>query len=124
MNFFGSILEQLRQSKFLAQLSQFGQSDEIIEKIEESLTEKFGFTKEVIRILLEKIIAWIEQRNNLIKTLQSEKDPGLRESKVIQNIKVENESLNLLNTRNQKELDDLQTQHHTVLFEVHLVMLH
>ena len=38
--------------------------------------------------------------------LQSEKNPVLRESKVIQNLKNENESLNLLNTRNQKEIDD------------------
>ncbi|RIA99585.1 hypothetical protein C1645_730834 [Glomus cerebriforme] len=109
--------EQLRESKFLAQISQFEQDDEIIEKIEESLTEKFGNTKEVICVLLEKVIAWIEQRNKLIKTLQTEKDPVLKERKVIQNLKDENESLNLLNSRNQKELDDLQAQHHAVSFE-------
>ncbi|CAB4424672.1 unnamed protein product [Rhizophagus irregularis] len=109
--------EQLRESKFLAQISQFEQNDEIIERIEESLTEKFATTKRVINTLLEKIIAWIEQRNKLIKVLQNEKDPVLKESKVIHNLKGENENLNLLIARNQKELDELQAQHHTVSFE-------
>ncbi|CAI2182198.1 6451_t:CDS:10 [Funneliformis geosporum] len=109
---------QLRESKFLAQISQFEQDDGIIESIEKSLSEKFEITKEVITVLLEKIIAWIEQRNKLIKFLQNEKDPLLKESKVIISLKNENESLNLLNKRNQKELDELQEQHHTVSFEM------
>ncbi|CAG8563723.1 16111_t:CDS:10 [Funneliformis caledonium] len=109
---------QLKESKFLAQISQFEQDDGIIEIIEESLTEKFGITKKVITVLLEKIIAWIEQRNKLIKFLQSEKDPMLKENKVIQSLKNENESLNLLNKRNQKDLDELHVQHHTVSFEM------
>ncbi len=69
------------------------------------------------------MIAWIEQRNKLIKTLQNEKDPALKENKVIQNLENENESLNLLNKRNHKQLDDLQAQHHTVSFEVHHAVL-
>ncbi|CAG8631668.1 7129_t:CDS:10 [Funneliformis mosseae] len=109
---------QLKESKFLAQISQFEQDDGIIEIIEESLTEKFGITKKVITVLLEKIIAWIEQRNKLIKFLQSEKDPILKENKVIQSLKNENESLNLLNKRNQKDLEELHVQHHTVSFEM------
>ncbi|CAJ0845111.1 10648_t:CDS:10 [Entrophospora sp. SA101] len=90
---------QLRDSNFLKRLTQIDNEDQSIEKIENAIIEKCTITKEIVKQLLEKIILWIEKRNNLIKDLQGEiNDPTLRENRSIQLLQSENQDLNQINS--------------------------
>ncbi|CAH1764704.1 480_t:CDS:2 [Entrophospora sp. SA101] len=112
-------IAQLRDSNFLKRLTQIDNEDQSIEKIENAIIEKCTITKEIVKQLLEKIILWIEKRNNLIKDLQGEiNDPTLRENRSIQLLQSENQDLNQVYIHVNKEIDVLQEKTHSMTFEM------
>jgi len=100
----------IRESNFLKRLIHTEQDDPSLESIKPTLKQKCSYTREAVKSLLELIMAWFEERNNLTKFLQIEHDPALRENRIIQKFKAENDELNRLYTHNQKQLDIYQSQ--------------
>nr|CAG8594189.1 10825_t:CDS:10 [Entrophospora candida] len=90
-------MAQLRDSNFLKRLIQIDNECPSIEQTENMMIDECIFVKEIVMQLSEKIILWIEKRNNLIKDLQYEIDDAtLSENGLMNSLQSENQRLNQL----------------------------
>ncbi|CAG8512668.1 532_t:CDS:10, partial [Paraglomus brasilianum] len=78
--------------------------------IKAELRKKCSYTLDAYKKLVEKMAAWLDERNALIRTLQKEDDPVLRENKMIRLLNKEVEKLGQLNNRLSEELIELKTE--------------
>nr|CAG8620035.1 2016_t:CDS:2 [Entrophospora candida] len=100
------LISQLRDSNFLKRLIQIDNECPSIEQTENMMIDECIFAKEIVIQLSEKIILWIEKRNNLIKDLQYEIDDAtLSENGLMNSLQSENQRLNQLYIHVIKKID-------------------
>nr|CAG8594196.1 10826_t:CDS:10 [Entrophospora candida] len=112
-------IAQLRDSNFLKRLIQIDNECPSIEQTENMMIDECIFVKEIVMQLSEKIILWIEKRNNLIKDLQYEIDDAtLSENGLMNSLQSENQRLNQLYIHVIKKIDAFHEKFHTKSFVI------
>ena len=100
----------IKESNFLRRLIHIEEDGIFTDLIKAELRKKCSYTLDAYKKLVEKMAAWLDERNALIRTLQKEYDPVLRENKMIRLLNKEVEKLGQLNNRLSEELIELKTE--------------